>query len=160
MAQPDDGRWRNKADAIADGRKDRRHVVIRRTMAASSTGISVRVDNKNERSGQGEGADGGRRKGGQACNSLLSAVRSVKKPGPLLQKMKGGANSVLFAYLAFVFLRGTFSNKRNVLALFSRSLQRNPRMPHSSIKHCWIRREPSERARAGCSLTLRQGMAP
>jgi len=47
MAQPDDGRWRNKADAIADGRKDRRHVVIRRTMAVSSTGISV---DKNERS--------------------------------------------------------------------------------------------------------------
>jgi len=59
MAQPDDGRWRNKADAIADGRKDRRHVVIRRTMAVSSTGISV---DKNERSEmRGEGADDGRR---------------------------------------------------------------------------------------------------
>ena len=58
MAQPDDGRWRNKADAIADGRKDRRHVVIRRTMAASSTGISV---DKNERSDmqRAEGADDG-----------------------------------------------------------------------------------------------------
>ena len=57
MAQPDDGRWRNKADAIADGRKDRRHVVIRRTMAVSSTGISVRVGTT-KMSGQGdEGAD-------------------------------------------------------------------------------------------------------
>ena len=61
MAQPDDGRWRNKADAIADGRKDRRHVVIRRTMAVSSTGISV---DKNERSEmRGEGADDGRTDG-------------------------------------------------------------------------------------------------
>lgn len=36
-----------------------------------------------------------------------AAVRSVKTPGPLLQKMKGGAQFRLVR-LAFVFLRGTF----------------------------------------------------
>ena len=36
-----------------------------------------------------------------------AAVRSVKTPGPLLQKMKGGAQFRLVR-LAFVFLRRTF----------------------------------------------------